>query len=173
MSQSSLDLILEQYGNRKPWGPIPSADDWDELESRIGRYIPHDYRMIVDRTGGCPMGSCYLWNPAERDNIYISFSEGAMSLRHSQIARIAEAEFGISIYPEDSRCIPCGTVDSTYFCYASESDAITILDLFGDGVCDTGLGIADLLWGIFVNRDWFEDLGHSIWTDKDSFFWPK
>lgn len=170
MKKSALDDVLRSYDSRAPLGKVPSAINWSDVEIALGRSIPDDFKKIVQRTGGCPMGACYLRNPAEVDNIFISLSHGGLMLVYSQVGNIARERLGVVLYPEPGGLLSIAFVDSTYFCIEGEKDEIVILDLLGAGVCHTGLRFADLMMTMFTDRDLYDGLGETIWGTGDSVF---
>jgi hypothetical protein len=162
--------ILESYKHKKPWGPVPTPADWRNIENAIGISVPSDYKKLIEHTGGCPIGSCFLRNPAENKNIFLSFSPGALRLIHSQSAEIASERLGVRLYPDLGGLISLARVNSTHFCLDPNREGISILSLLESGLHQTSDSFSDLMWRLFHSRDEFEGLGHCIWQLGDDFF---
>ena len=116
------------------------------------------------------MGTCFVRNPAEKENIFISLSHGGLHFIHDQISDIVKLRHNINLYPDDLGYIHVAAVDSVHFCIKPVSDEVVIIDLPAGELRIPKLTFTDLMWNLFTDRDTYDGLGHSMWSIGDPLF---
>jgi hypothetical protein len=169
MRQATLENILRLF-KAKPCGPVPTVSDWNTIETVIGRPIPQDYKTILEHTGGCSIGHCFVRNPAVQDNIHMALSRAPLIREHIIMNEMAMELLNIELYPEPAGWVQLARMDRVYFMLKPEGDDIAIADFSGHELLEPGMTFAQLMWTLFNDRKLFDELGTSIWHASDQFF---
>lgn len=166
-----LDEICALY-DESPWGPVPTADDWQNAQLLIGRALPEDFKQIMNQTGGCPIGhGLCLLNPAVKENDFIALNRAGLMRIYSGWRDLASLR-DFELFPDIGGYIPIGTMDLLLLLLRPDGDEIYIAD-FGDfdPPKNSGCGLSAFLWKCWTDRQAFDALGSHFWrNERESFF---
>ncbi len=156
-----------------PWGPVPTNNDWADIENQLGREMPGDIRALIRRTGGCPMGHCYVRNPAEKKNRNLMFSHGALMQMHDLDGPMLRQRHGICLYPDIGGYVTFANINTVNISLKPAEDSCTVLHLGAGLVYETDLLFTEFIWEIFTDRAAYNGLGASNWLSSSSPFFAE
>lgn len=157
--------------------PMPS--DWERLEERLGRRLPHDFKDLVTRLGSGRFGEFTLLNPASSVKHSRFCREQVMELR-GYVEDVAQ-QIGLVLYPEANGFFHVGIgthrMDLLMKVHLGAQDEYTLSWLDEDRYLahPVTTSVSQFLHDVYLGtypESWTREIRELLWEPAAPFFRP-